>query len=961
VEPERWRQIERVLHAALESDPTERDACLRELCGGDRDLRREVEELLKQESAGSFLETPLMHALARQEAAALLASPQETSGFHLQAGARLDRYEILQPLGAGGMGEVWRARDTRLNRDVAIKVLPAGLARDPDRVARFEREARAAAALSHPNICVIHEVGEHEGQPFIAMELLEGQTLKQRSTAPLMTNELLDWAVQIADALEAAHQAGIIHRDIKPANIFITTRGLAKILDFGIAKVATVPATDASAANLTRLPTDGPLTTPGAAIGTAPYMSPEQARGEELDARTDLFSFGAVLYETATGKQAFTGATTAIIHEAILGRTPAPVSTLNTRIPKAMDGIIGKALEKDRDLRYQHAADMRADLKRLMRDTEYGRAAAYTEPKPSPHPRLRAKLFGAVALVILAAAVFYHAWKPAWLFRTSSPVQSTYKQITFVGDACFPALSPDARFVAYLTGKQGRGQKLMLQDIKGGQAIEISKASDIRYPKWSPDGMELAAWRDHGIFVIPRLGGSPRFIAQAFSSCWSPDGSQIAIGVENEVGFRIVDKATGSSRSIHLSGFRWIVDLDWSSTSNLLAMVTVLDNGRFAIWTVRPDGNQLRKVIEDELLWSPRWSPAGDRIYFLRTRDQGEEILKIGINPKTGQARGSASVLFGGLQLWYFTVSADGTRLAYSPTLSYSNLWLAQLRSPSNDKDSGKALKTMPLTKGTSEFETPSISPDGNWIAYARRGNIYKMPTGGGAPVQLTFSNANLDISPAWSPDGKRIAFGSNEGGSYKVWMVGSDGGNRRQFAKTQLNSTLPLKVTWSPGAHILYQRPGNQNVNILDPETGEEKPLVQNQSAGWIWGPQYSPDCKKVAVLWSRPTQAGIWIISLVDNSQTFLQGSNGNLLPVGWSPDGASIYAIRYKGTSLLSIPVSPAGRGAPQTVFTVPGDANIGFASISADGKKFVYSAEETTSDVWVVDNFDTANRK
>ena len=705
VDPERWRQVERVLHAALDLDPTGRDACLRELCGGDQDLRREVEGLLAfQGGAGSFLETPLMHVMARQEAA-FLASSRETSPFQLQAGARLDRYEILQPLGAGGMGEVWRACDARLNRDVAIKVLPAGLARDPGRVARFEREARAAAALSHPNICVIHEVGEYEGQPFIAMELLEGQTLKQRiGAAPLKTDELLDWAVQIADALEAAHHAGIVHRDIKPANIFITTRGHPKILDFGLAKTAP-PARPAASSDRNNLPAEEHLTTPGLAIGTAPYMSPEQARGEELDARTDLFSFGAVLYEMATAKQAFTGATTAIIHEAILGRTPPPPSTVNARIPRELDGIVGKALEKDRDQRYQRAAEMREDLKRLKRDTESGRVTANFEPQPSPHPRLRANLFGAAALIILAAAIFYQLWKPGWLFRTSSPVQPMYKRITFVGDARFPALSPDGRFVAYLAGKQGQGQRLMLQDIAGGQAIEISKASDIRYPKWSPDGSELAAWQDqqHGIFVIPRLGGSSRFIAQAFSSCWSPDGSQIATGVENEVGFRIVDKATGSSRNIHLSGFRWIVDLDWSSASNLLAVLTILDDGRFAIWTVRPDGGQLRKVIEDELLWSPRWSPAGDGIYFLRERDQSQEILKIAINLKMGQAQGPASVLLGGLRVWYFTLSSDGKRLAYSPrSQTYSNLWLAQFRTPDSGKGLGKELQTMPLTRGTS-------------------------------------------------------------------------------------------------------------------------------------------------------------------------------------------------------------------------------------------------------------------
>jgi eukaryotic-like serine/threonine-protein kinase len=273
-------------------------------------------------------------------------------------------------------------------------------------------------------------------------------------------------------------------------------------------------------------------------------MSPEQARGEALDARTDLFSFGAVLYEMATGRQAFTGATTAIIHEAILGRSPPPASLVNARIPRELDRVIGKALEKNRNRRYQHAAEMSGDLKRVNRDRKTGRAAPVSEPGTEEKSRVRPWLFGAVALILLAVAVFYQVWRPAGLFRTSyPPAQPTHRQITFVGDAVFPALSPDGKFVAYVTGKFGQ-QRLMLQDLKGGQAIAISKASAIMNPRWSPDGSELATSLDppqRGVFLIPRLGGSPRFIAGGAYICWSPDGGQIATAWKNEIGFRIVD------------------------------------------------------------------------------------------------------------------------------------------------------------------------------------------------------------------------------------------------------------------------------------------------------------------------------------------------------------------------------------------------------------------------------------
>jgi Tol biopolymer transport system component len=363
-------------------------------------------------------------------------------------------------------------------------------------------------------------------------------------------------------------------------------------------------------------------------------------------------------------------------------------------------------------------------------------------------------------------------------------------------------------------------------------------------------------------------------------------------------------------------------------------------------------------VIEEHGLASPRWSPAGDGIYFLRTsRGDTQDLLKVAINLKSGQAKEPATVLLGGLQAGdYFTVSTDGTRLAYSRSQNYSNVWLAQFQSPDEGKKTGMELQAKPLTRGTSRFDSPSFSPDGKWIALVTQGHIYMMAIKGGTPIQLTFSSAT-EFSPAWSPDGKRIAFGSDEGGSHKVWIVDTDGANRRQFAKTHLSEDPDTQITWSPGRHILYQKVGNQNINILDPETGEEKPLVQNESVGRLAYPKYSPDGRKVAVFWNRPSTGGVWIISLIDKSETFLYGSYW--YPAGWSPDGGSIYAYAsIAGDKMLSIPVGRTGRGT-HTDFTMPED--IAGASVSPDGKKFVFSAAETKSDVWVVDNFDPAYRK
>ena len=410
MDPERWQQVDSLMQAALARSRDERDAYLRQVCVNDDDLEREVRSLLAaQDQAGSFLESPAIAAAARAIAFDPRHQTSEAAGS--LAGQTISHYRIVEKVGSGGMGVVYKAEDTRLRRFVALKFLPEAVARDPHALRRFEREARAASALNHPNICTIHDIGEQNGRACIVMEYLDGMTLKQRiAERPPGADDLLRLGIEIAEALEAAHAQGITHRDIKSANIFLTQRGTAKVLDFGLAQVASLRSQSADA-DATAGPTDtvgGQSTHVGSVAGTVAYMSPEQVRGEPLDVRTDLFSFGVVLYEMATGTLPFRGDSSTQLFASILTEAPIPPARLNPSVPAGVARIIDKCLEKDRGLRYQHASEIRTELQRLKRDRD---SAQFAARAGTGHRATRWKLFvpaaAAAVLALLVAGYLY--------------------------------------------------------------------------------------------------------------------------------------------------------------------------------------------------------------------------------------------------------------------------------------------------------------------------------------------------------------------------------------------------------------------------------------------------------------------------------------------------------------------------------------------------------------------------
>jgi len=863
------------------------------------------------------------------------------------------RYQIIEELGRGGMGRIYKAVDKELNKAVALKMIKPELSDTHSMVERFKKELVLARKVTHKNVCRIHDLGEIKGIRFISMQYIEGQDLNDfiKQSGQLTNKKALSITKQICEALQAAHNEEVIHRDLKPQNIMVDKKGNAYVMDFGIARSLE----------------SEEVTKPGVVIGTPHYMSPEQGEGKTADIRSDIYSLGCILYEMLTGKPPFEADTApALIHKH-LKETPEPPSQLNPQISPSLESIILKFLEKDPKKRYQGAGELLPELSEILKgiptpEKIIPKRMAITSKEITVTFGVKKLIIPAVVLAALAAVIILSVF----LIKNLLPkkhIPPAHKQLTFTGNASYPAISPDGKFIAYVNSESFDQQKIMVKDVVSGQAIEVFRAKVCEDLRWTPDSSELSFTADmqdssYGTFIIPLLGGTPRRLQHSGLLTWSPDGSQYARGWTGEKEIRITDKSTDDTTTIPLKGsFLYLKALDWSPADKFLLFLTIDGQERYAIWTITTDGKAQHKVFEEDVpLFSPRWSPRGDAIFYLRSRGQAKELWKIQISPDTGKSTKSESLVLIGLQAGdYFTINGDGKKLLYTREVQYSNLWLATVEGLGKDQK----VETKQLTTGTLMNKTPSISPDGSLIAFSRgdgeKGNIYVMPIKGGSPQQITFFDS-LNYGAVWSPDGKEIAFGSNQGGIYKVWKINADGGKPFQFVRSQLSGDS-FTLAWFPGQNILYHRPGNRNFHVLNPTTEEESPLVEDDSVGWMFDPEYSPDGKRVAVFWNRRPFRGIWLISFEDSSQQFIRK---DVTPIGWSSDGKWIYFAEEMTGTLKILRIALASDQA-EKFLTVPlalekGEPNYWDVSMTPDGKHFVFPVAKIHSDVWVVENFD-----
>jgi len=932
-------------------------------------------------------------------------------------GETISYYKILAILGSGGMGRVFRAEDMRLGRQVALKFLSEELTRDPAALERFQREARAASSLNHPGICTIYDIGDQDGLPFLVMELLEGQTLRERLAGrPLATNELLDWGIQIADALDAAHSRGVVHRDIKPANLFVTSRNLVKILDFGLAKQAVgrrVAEPVGTGNTTTQATTDNVLlTSPGAALGTVAYMSPEQARGEELDGRTDLFSLGAVLYEMASGKPAFDGATSAVVFDAILNRQPEPASGRNVALPPRFEEIIAKAIEKERDLRYQTAAELRADLKRLKRDTESSRLQVLSggkstaaggvrtsisaidalEPAPLtpeaktaalPLRRSRKWLWPVVAGIALVTA---GAFLGLGLRGRNGPHnESTFMKmmispVTSSGNIQSLAISPDGKWLAYVQSENGASSVWVRQLATGSVARVVPASGDpYRSPTFSPDGnylyfiaREMKA--DHSnLYQVPSLGGTPRQVVFDVDSpiSFSPNGKQFVFMRQSpETMTSTVMIANGDG-----SGERKLASLSYPASFAQSGPSWSPDGLRIAVLrtaTDDPDEFQLETIDAnsgaEKRLGNDVWAYPAQLTWL---RDGSGIVFTIPKSPSSFNAQLWEVVYPTGNTLritndlnYYAGTSVSGDDI----TLATTQLSFAAALAIASGGSGSAFSEPHPITSGLGRADglggVAWVRPDTIMYTYYTSGvlRMASVAAKGGDPHDIAVPSG----SPMWPSACERssdFVFALLDGvGHSTIWRGDSKGANLKQIT----SGVEDERPSCSPDGQFVVFQDASSTPERLMKIAIEGGPPVQIGKEHLEY-PVVSPDGASVAGSYEPGPDKAVRLATLgiaggeVQNVYNLPQGANlGDEAGarVAWAKDGHAIFFLVNKnGVSnvwaqgLVAPGQTPP---APRPVTNFTSDMIWSFA-LSPDGEETVFARGRYVGDAVLISHF------
>jgi eukaryotic-like serine/threonine-protein kinase len=888
-------------------------------------------------------------------------------------GRTVSHYRVLEQLGGGGMGVVYKGEDTRLKREVALKFLPETHFQDPAARERFAREAQSASALNHPNICTVYDIGEHDGHPFIVMEHLQGETLKARiASRRFSLDEILDVGIQIADALDAAHGKGIVHRDIKPANVFVTSRGHVKVLDFGLALLSSTLAPEFDGATRTALQQ---LTSPGTALGTVAYMSPQQALGQRLDARTDLFSLGVVLYEMATGALPFKGDTSAAIFDAILHQASASPRAVRPDLPPEFERIVTKCLEKDADLRYQSARELLADLKRLKRDADSGRSVATVAGQSKRRaPAATMVSAAAAAIVLVAGAVWWmtHGTRAASL--PAGPL--TITPFTFDrGGKISPRLSPDGQRVAYTwSGPNDDDWEIYVKEVGAGtRPIRITQTHSVypSSPAWSSDGRQLAFVRatalDHAaIYLVPSLGGQEQKVVDIVGNLvtatyyfvpalmWTPDGASLVYAerTSDDVPARIVSfsLATHEKRSLTSPVTKTIGDLNPSVSPDgrLLAFVRS-SSGVFGdqdVWLQPLGGGQARQLTFGRawFVTDLAWTADGHGIlYPVGTVNSGGRLFRVSVDGGTPEP--IAGIGENALQ-----ASVAGTRMVYvQSTLggAYDTWRLA--------RTSAASAATPPEDQIVSG-EHAVYSPDGKKLAFEslRTGfrAIWVSDLDGANAVQLTTLKTGA-TSPQWSPDGRRLSFDSIESGNWDVYVVDADGGVPKRLTLESADESMP---SWSrDGTAIYFQsnRTGRQEIWRMPAGGGQ---AVQVTTNGAMHGLE-SASGKEL--YYSKAFTSGIWRHPLAGGADTEVVTDTVDW--ASWAVGREGLYyatvadRVTWRRTEF-SIRYVDLASGRTKTLYRTEDSDDHSYLSVSPDEKSILFCQMPAWhADLMLVENF------